>query len=211
MQITIFGATGQTGQQLVKDGLALGHTILAYGRNVFVTKFPENEKLILKNGALFDDEELRNAMEGADAVITALEGAKDGEDFTRSLGMKHIVNQMKKAGVKRIIALGGYGILDGMDEQLRMFDVDFDEKDAQVSVEHLKALQTLETSGAEWTMVATKKIHQGDPDGNYVVQANVLPEENDGIVSTGNLALFCLTELEKNNFVNQRVGIANKS
>lgn len=211
MQITIFGATGQIGQQLVKDGLALGHTILAYGRNVFVTKFPENEKLILKSGALFDEEDLRIAMEGADAVITALGGAKDGEDFTRSLGIKHIVNQMKKAGVKRIIAMGGYGILDGRDEQLQMFDVDFDETEVPVSVEHLKALQTLETGGVDWTMVATKEIHQGDPDGNYVVQANVLPEENNGKVSLGNLALFCFTELEKNNFVNQRVGIANKS
>lgn len=210
MQITIFGPTGLVGKQLVKDGLALGHTILAYGRNVFVAKFPENDKLILKSGALFDDEELRIAMEGADAVITALGGAKDGEDFTRSLGMKHIINQMTKAGVKRIISIGGYGILDGIDGQLRMFDEDFDDAEVNVSVEHLKALQTMENAGVNWTMVATKEIHQGGPDGNYVVQANVLPKNNNGIVSLGNLSLFCLTELEKNNFVNQRVGIANK-
>ena len=41
-------------------------------------------------------------------------GAMDGTDKSRSLGMKNIVQQMQRAGVDRIISVGGLGILDDL-------------------------------------------------------------------------------------------------
>lgn len=210
MQITIFGATTLTGKQLVLDGLALHYTIVAFGRNVFTADFPENPLLLLKNGALFDDGDVLNALQGSDAVIAALEGAADGTDFTRSLGMKHIVTQMNHAGIRRIIALGAPGILDGADEQMRMFDEDFPEEEIPVSAEHLKALQWLETSGVEWTMFAAENIIAGSPNGEYTTQINRLPDNGKNNVTAGNLALCCYRAIVHGEFIGMRVGIADQ-
>ncbi|HML57999.1 MAG TPA: NAD(P)H-binding protein [Ferruginibacter sp.] len=209
MQITVFGATTLAGKQLVLDGLALNHTMVAFGRNVFTADFPENDLLILKNGALFDDQDVLNALLGSDAVIAALEGATDGTDVTRSLGMKHIVTQMNRAGIKRIIALGGPGILDGADEQMRMFDEDFPEDEIPLAAEHLKALQWLETSGVEWTMFAAENIIAGSPNGEFTTQVNRLPDSGKKAVTAGNLALCCYQAISKSEFINTRVGISD--
>ncbi|MGB4885485.1 MAG: NAD(P)H-binding protein, partial [Ferruginibacter sp.] len=114
MIITIFGATGKVGKQIVKTCLNVGHTVRAYGRNVFTAAFMENKSLELLPGTLFDEEAVYNAILGSDAVLSAIGGAMDGTDKSRSLGMKNIVQQMKRAGVDRIISVGGLGILDDL-------------------------------------------------------------------------------------------------
>ena len=112
MKIIIFGATGMAGKELVKQALYNGHEVKAYGRNVFTEGLPEDKKLQLIQGALFDESFVYKAIQGCDAVLSSLGGALDGSDKTRSLGMKNIVKQMEKAGVKRIVAIGGPGVLN---------------------------------------------------------------------------------------------------
>jgi putative NADH-flavin reductase len=58
MILTIFGATGMVGQQLVKQALYMGHTVKAFGRNVFTSNFREDKNLELIQGALFDEKEV---------------------------------------------------------------------------------------------------------------------------------------------------------
>ena len=45
----------------------------------------------------------------SDAVLEGAIGGADGADKARSLGIKNIIAQMEKTGLKRIIALGGFG------------------------------------------------------------------------------------------------------
>ena len=53
MKITVFGATGQVGKQIVKLALWKGYKVVAFGRNVF--DMEEHENLELFKGALFDE------------------------------------------------------------------------------------------------------------------------------------------------------------
>ena len=69
-------------------------------------------------GYVFDEQDVFEAINGSDAVISVLGGAFDGSDKTRSLGMKNIVKQMEKAGVKRIVAIGGPGVLNAGENKL---------------------------------------------------------------------------------------------
>src|SRR5688500_1871464 len=120
MIVTIFGATGMVGMELVKQALHNGFTVKAYGRNVFTTEFPTDDNVQIVQGALFDGGQVRKAIKGSDAVLSALGGSFDGTDKTRSLGMKNIVEQMEKASVKRIIAVGGMGVLAAPSGKLLM-------------------------------------------------------------------------------------------
>src|SRR6187431_1007430 len=108
MEIVIFGATGHVGKFLVSQALLKDYKVRAFGRNVF--ELPDTNKNLqhIKAG-VFDDADVYKAIKGVDGVFSVLGGSFDGTDKTRSLGMKTIVAQMKRAGVNRILALGGRG------------------------------------------------------------------------------------------------------
>jgi hypothetical protein len=209
MKLIIFGATGMVGKQLVKQALFNGHTVKAYGRNVFTEDLPKDDNLELVQGTLFDGSQVKHAIKGCDAVLSALGGGFDGSDKTRSLGMKTIVEEMKKAGVKRIVGIGGMGLLNA-DETTLLIDGDnYPPEYLPVGREHQKAYEYLSTSGLDWTFVCPPDILNKEATGDFHSKANYPPDPNNYKINAGDLALFMLSELQKNEFVRMRVGISN--
>lgn len=209
MKIVIFGATGMLGIQLVKQALYSGHEVSAFGRNVFTADLPKNEHLELIQGALFDQEQVYEAIVGADAVITSIGGDSNGSDMTRSLGMKNIIAQMQKAHVTRIVAVGEMSILNADKDRLIMDLPDFPAKFLPISREHLKAYQYLKASMLDWTMVCPPEIIDLDPTGNFITSSDFAPKPDPIKIIAADLALFMLKELNKNEFLQHRVGICN--
>ena len=209
MTITIFGATGMVGKQLVSQALHDGHIVRAFGRNVFTAGFRENEKLHMIQGALFDDSQVNKAISGCDAILSALGGAFDGSDKSRSLGMKHIVGQMQKSRTKRIIAVGGKGVLDSGNGEMIMEDPAYPRQYIPVGIEHFKAFEFLKGSGLEWTFVCAPDLVDAEATGLFHTAAEMLPSPNHDRINTGDLALFMLKELKQNEYIRHRVGISN--
>lgn len=210
MTVTIFGATGMVGLQLVKHALHKGFTVKAFGRNVFTTAFPKNENLQLIQGAMLDKEQVRHAVKGSDAVLSALGGAYNGTDKSRSLGMKNIVEQMDHEGVKRIIAVGGMGILDAPGGGLLMDEKYYPQEYIPVSMEHFEAYQSLKNSSLNWAMVCAPEIVNAEVTGIYETAADTNPAQSRYKINVGDLSLFMLNELQKNEYSKKRVGISNK-
>ncbi len=209
MKLIVFGATGIVGKELVKQALFNGNTAKAYGRNVFTAALPEDEKLELVQGALFDEDHVYKAIKGCDAVLSALGGeVHNATDKTRSLGVKNIARQMQKAGLKRIVAVGGFGILDADETGLVMDEKDFPPEHYVISQEHLRAYEILKETELEWTIVCPFMIRKGDPTGEFDVEAERMPAGHLSSISTGDLALFMLKELEQKKYLRQRVGIS---
>jgi putative NADH-flavin reductase len=209
MQIVIFGATGMLGTQLVKQALYNGHNVKAFGRNVFTADLPKNDQLELVQGALFDQKQVYDAIIGTDAVICSLGGDKSGSDMTRSLGIKNIILQMQKAHVPRIIAVGEISLLNADKDTLIMDLPDFPDKFLPISREHLKAYQYLKASLLDWTMVCPPEIIDSDPTGDFITSSDYAPIPDSNKISAGDLALFMLSELNKNEFLKHKVGICN--
>lgn len=209
MNIVVFGSTGMVGRQLVQQCLFKGNSVKAFGRNVYTTDFLENEHLKLVQGALFDENEVFQAVSGCDAVLSALGGGTDGNDKTRSLGMKNIIAQMKKAGVKRVIGIGGMGVLNADEEHLLVDGADYPPEYVAVGKEHEKVFEQLKESGLDWTFVCPPNIINQGPTGIYYTQADYLPTPNRFRISAGDLSMFMINELTKNEFLHHRVGISN--
>jgi putative NADH-flavin reductase len=149
------------------------------------------------------------AVQGSDAVLSALGGSFDGTDKTRSLGLKNIVTQMERAKVNRIVAVGGMGILNA-DETTMIIDTpNYPEMYMPVGKEHLKAYFVLQASTLDWTFICPPDIINADATGVYHTNANYPPQQNNYKINAGDLAMFMLNELLENEYINQRVGISN--
>ena len=209
MTIIVFGATGMVGKQLVQQALFKGYQVKAFGRNVYTTDYLNNENLQLVQGALFDAGEVHNAVKGCDAVLSALGGGFDGNDKTRSLGMKNIITQMQKAGIKRIVGVGGMGVLNADEATLLIDKDDYPPEYIPVGKEHQKAYELLKESGLDWTFVCPPNIIDASPTGAYITAMDYTPAPNKYKINSGDLAMFILNELERNEYVKHRVGISN--
>jgi putative NADH-flavin reductase len=209
MIVTIFGATGMVGKQLVQQALFAGYHVRAYGRNVLdaIALEERHENLELIKGGLFDAGDVEKAIDGADFVCSAIGGGIDSMDNTRSLGMKFIVAAMEKKGVKRILAVGGMGCLQA-DENTQIWEKDsFPEEYQYVTSEHVKALGYLMESTLNWTFVCAPDILNEPLTGTYQTSRDY--PAGAGHICCGDLAHFILAEAVQNKYVKCKVGIGN--
>jgi uncharacterized protein len=209
MTVTIFGATGMVGSQLITHAMAKGWIIKAFGRNVesLIDKDLHTENFHAMKGYVFDAGEVKNALKGSDAVLSALGGGFSGTDKSRSLGIKNIITQMKQTGVRRIVALGGAGILPDATGSFLMDATDFPPEMIPVSMEHRQAYLYLKESGLDWTFVCPPAIIDSSADNKFIALSETAPEGFR--VSAGNLALFMVEELQRNAHLQERVAITN--
>lgn len=212
MILTVFGATGQVGKRIVSYALAKGHTVRAFGRNIneLIDADLQNERLEAIKGSVFDEEEVYEAVNGANAVLSALGGAFDGTDKTRSLGIKTICKQMKKAEVKRIVALGGLGVLNAPDDTYLIDQPDYPIEYVPVGREHLKAFENLEQSDLDWTFVCSPDIRNMDATDNYITSETYPPSPNKYFIAAGDIAHFMVDEAQAIKHSGQRVGMSSR-
>ncbi|MCB0520770.1 MAG: SDR family oxidoreductase [Lewinellaceae bacterium] len=208
MKVTIFGATGMVGQYLVDETIAQLHTARAFGRNVFEVFSTERTYLELSKGYLFSEDDIKKALKGADAVLSAIGGGFDGTDRARSIGMKKIVEAMEKKGPKRIVAIGGAGLLNA-DEGTFIYEMPgFPEKYKAVTLEHRQAYDHLSSSSLDWTFVCPPIILDAKATESYNTNRNY-PAEGNQQITAGDLAHFMVKELIANEYLKCRVGIAS--
>ena len=116
LQVTVFGATGKIGRHVIDQLLAAGHTVTAYARNPSKLTTTQPNLTVIQ-GALDDPAGIGHAVEGADAVISALgPSLRRGATGTPvSDGTRTIVAAMQAAGVRRFIGLATPSVADPQD------------------------------------------------------------------------------------------------
>ena len=125
------------------------------------------------------------------------------------MGIKKIVSVMEKHGPRRIIAVGGLGVLNA-DEETYIYETPgFPSMFLPVSREHFEAYEHLANSTLDWTFLCPPNIIDAGPTGEYNLNRDYPAAGQPGI-NAGDLADFMVTELEKNEYVKCRVGIAAK-
>jgi putative NADH-flavin reductase len=206
--VTIFGASNPTGRQLITHALAKGWNVRAFSRNSieFLERELRSDNFKAIKGYVFDEVDVYHAVLGTDAVFSVLGGLTHGLDKSRSLGIKNIIAQMQKAGVSRIISVGNIGILPDSHGGLMMDRRDFDVENVPMAQEYNEAYQHLKESKLDWTVVCPPNIIPGGADNDFEVKAEK-PVEGPNVLA-GNLALFMVAELDRNEYIHKRVGIA---
>jgi len=123
MRVLILGATGPSGIELVKQSLAAGHTVVLYVRSPkkVPPEFASHSSVIVVQGQLSDAEAILKAMDGVNAVISALgppvlQGITYPGNTPLAHGFAVLLDAMKKRDIKRIILLGTASITDENDK-----------------------------------------------------------------------------------------------
>ena len=94
MKLTIFGATGEAGRQLIEQALAGGNEVVAFVRNPSKLTLC-HEHLAIVQGELHDLVNIERVVNGADAVISLL-GPRPGEDTLANLLHKEHVTSSRR-------------------------------------------------------------------------------------------------------------------
>src|ERR1700682_3643729 len=112
MRIVLLGATGFVGSALLKEALDRGHTVTAIVRHP--EKLEKREGLAAKAGDVYDTTSLPTLIQGNDAIISAFNpGWKNSNLYDDQVrGTASIIAAVKKAGVKRVLWVGGAGGLE---------------------------------------------------------------------------------------------------
>lgn len=100
-KIAIIGATGRAGSQLVEEALRRGHSVVAIARNT--DRLAGLPGITAKQVDALDADALQQAISGSDVVISAAHFA--------TLPAAAVIGPVKKAGVKRLLVVGGAGSL----------------------------------------------------------------------------------------------------
>lgn len=207
MRLAVFGGTGRTGRRLVEAALSAGHEVVMLARDP--ARVAARPGLTVVAGDVLDPVTVARTVAGADAVLATLGGGTRTEPGrARSDGMRHIAAAMAAHGVRRVVALGGAGILDAVPGPgLRSEQPGFPEVFAIVSREHRAAWEALAATDLDWTMVCAPDIPDADATGHHLVSAHTFPAGGSRSIPNGEVAAFMLAEVSARRFVRQRVGI----
>lgn len=206
MKVVIFGSTGRTGKYLIQFALEEGHEVTAFARNPSSISI-HHPRLSVFQGDATKEVEVEKALMGKEAVLSAI-GTDLGQTNLRQTAIRNIVMAMQNQTIKRLLGIGGMGILQATAE-LQIFEKEgFPEEYLPVSKDHNAAYQILENSGIDYTFVCPPMIVDGPKTEQFSTEADY-PPKGKFQINTGDLAWFMVSELSENKYIRKRVGISN--
>ena len=210
MKIVVFGASGNTGKQLVEQALAAGYEVVAYARNPSKLNI-SHEHLTVINGELSDAALIETAVKGTDAVLSALGPRGGSKNKPLTQGMRNIIAAMNNQGVRRLIMTSTLSAKDSKDKP------DFRTK-AMVNLvkttmhaayeDIVSVAETVRASDLEWTIVRLA-ILNNKPKSGKVKVGYVGSGEVGTQISRADIADFMLKQIEDTKYLREAPAISN--
>ncbi|WP_022711717.1 NAD(P)-dependent oxidoreductase [Pseudochrobactrum sp. AO18b] len=206
-KIAIIGASGYVGTALLNEAVKRGHQVSALVRHP--EKIAANANVTAVKADVLDTDGLAVLLKGHDLVISAYNPGWQ-EDDIRNIhikGSKSISEAVKKAGIKRLIAVGGAGSLEINGAQL----VDSPEFPAEYKEGVLGARQALNDLKTEneldWSFVSPAiLLVPGEATGTFRLGTDspVFDDKGESKITVGDLAVAILDEAEQGKHIRQR-------
>jgi putative NADH-flavin reductase len=193
MKILILGATGATGQLIVRDATTSGHHVVALVRAKASSNLPGAEVI---EGDVRDEETLARALNGCDAVVSALgTGMGLREVDLLTVATRALVAAMTRAGVRRLICISALGVGDSRYHGGFVFDRLFQplllgpaykDKDRQEAA--------IRASSLDWVVIRPAQLTNGAARGRIRATTD-LAGVNGGKIARADVAQFVLEQL----------------
>lgn len=195
MKIVVFGASGGTGMEVVKQALEAGHTVTAFVRSP--EKFEMTHPgLSVFQGDAMDAEAVEKAIAGQDAVVSTLGPTRPPVPHMMETSARNIVAGMKKHGVSRIVSTTGAGVRQPEDQPKivdRFFGFLLNLLAKEVVLDSAANVRVIQKSGLDWTIVRFPRLVDGKHIGQYRI--GYVGRGSGALVSRADGANFVLKEL----------------
>jgi len=208
MNILIIGSTGGTGRCLVQEALDQGHKVTAFARNP-ASISTSHPNLAVVEGDVLDYSTVDEAVQGQDAVLSALGTKTLGKSQMLSDGTKNIITAMEKWDVKRFICETSLGVGDSKGQIGALFDW------VLIPVMFRNVFQDKETqedlikqSHLEWTIVRPGRLTDGPRTGDYHVIDKSNFQSSQRKISRADVADFMLHQLDDYSYALQTPGLS---
>lgn len=209
MNIVVFGSTGGTGIELIKQALKRGHEVTAFARDPSQIPISDPRVKMVK-GDVLDLKTVEVAVVGAQAAISAL-GVKLGQSpgTVRSEGTSNIVKALAAANVRRFVSVSTVGMGDSFNRLsffARMLLPRIIGSERLEEAERQE--QIIRTSNLDWTMLRPTRLVNAPSTGRYQIGGD-LRTGMASKLSRVDLASALFDQLETAEFMRQTPTITN--
>ncbi len=207
-KIALIGATGFVGAAILKEALARGNRVTALVRHP--EKVVKNDHVTAVQADVFDSGALAKQLAGHDLVISAFNpgwaDANIRENHVK--GSRAIAEAAEKAGVRRLIEVGGAGSLE-IKPGVQLVDTpEFPADWKQGALGARDALNELRgNTDLDWTFVSPAMLLQpGERTGRYRLGGDqpVFDAKGESRISVEDLAVAILDEAEQGKHIRRR-------
>jgi putative NADH-flavin reductase len=209
MKLTVFGATGGIGQEIVRQALASGHAVTAVVRDPGRLSVGGADLEVFR-ADLTDPEAVRAAVTGRDAVLSGL-GARSRKDAGVATRLtRTVLGAMEAEGVRRLLVVSagpvgpdpeGAGLLDRTARGLISALL----KDVYADLREMEA--ELARSTTDWTSVRPPRLQNKPVTGSYRTTVGGFPAKGR-FIARADVAHAMLAMIDDSGTVKQGVGVA---
>jgi putative NADH-flavin reductase len=204
MNLLVLGATGKTGREVMNLALSKGHSVTAFVRSPHKIS-QSHARLRVRKGDALDVDALAIALEGQDAVLSAL-GQPPRQALRPSTFMAesaaNTVAAMQRARVRRLAILSAAVLFPGHGIQFAFF--------RWFLRHHARDLSAMETvvkaTDLDWTIARPPRLVRSD-DARYQSRRDGLPNASLSVSFRG-VAAFLLASVEEQRHIEEIVGVA---
>ncbi|WP_020180429.1 NAD(P)H-binding protein [Methylopila sp. M107] len=190
MHLSIVGATGFIGSQIVGEALSRGHAVTGIARNP--GKLAARDGLTAVAADAADPDQLAKSLAGSDAFVVSVTWTNND--------VEKILSALRSAGATRAIFVVGAGSLGMPDGRLWLDHMIEQGIAPPTSRKALEALRTLRSvSDIDWVAVSpSRDIEPGQRTGQFRLgQDDLLTDEEGGSrITTQDFAVAILDEIE---------------
>ncbi|MGC8803016.1 MAG: NAD(P)-dependent oxidoreductase [Bacteroidales bacterium] len=203
MKVALFGATGRTGQILLKQLLQKNIAVHALVRNPARLTIT-HPLLMISQGDVRQFDSVFNTIRSTDAVISVIGYVRGSEAGFQSTALENMIRSMEHLGIRRIIVLTGSGVPSPN-------DVPSWENDLLTWLikmiaparynDGVNQLKLLENTDLDWTIVRAPLLTNGALTGHYRVGYHRIGLFSH--IARADVAHFITNTLLGNNFFKQ--------
>jgi len=197
MNVVVYGATGHSGSEIVKELLRRGHKVTAVARKL--DSLQGQQGVTAKVDDLANVDSTAAIIKGADVVVSAYAPPVDNTDALVDV-TKREIEAVKKAGRPRLLVVGGAGLLEVAPGVTLIKSGHLPQEYIPIATSHEKALGVLRASDINWTYLSPAAFFEpGERTGKFRLGTKELIANDNGEsrISMEDYAIAMVDEIER--------------